>query len=443
LSPPAADVRPPAKPLPAARPDRPVLVRQHGHRPRHPRPGAAAVTRLLALGDRAGTGPAARPAAPARSSGRCCGSGWKAVCRARPARRRRLQHAGLHRPATTPPATNAVLLNSFIPIATITLSWAFLGKHLRGIEWLGVLLSFVGVTIIVCRGEVQTWRNSPSTSATCGCWLAVFTWALYTIGLQWRPAGVDPMLLLAAFTSRRPARPRPRLCLGDRPGRTIQMSRVRWRQSPIPAIFPGFLGYVFYNRAVAEVGASKASLFIHLMPVFGTLLSAIFLDEIPQLLSLPRHRPHLHRHLPDHRSAAAAAKAHDRQAASAGCAIARNRPRSRMRCGSPCFRAALSRRAHADERATAAARPGRGLPRREGVHRRRRPRTDATRSASRLPRRAACRSSNSASTITAAGSASSSMPTSSSSRAASRTNSASSTNIRNWPRAKPGKAARC
>jgi drug/metabolite transporter (DMT)-like permease len=46
-------------------------------------------------------------------------------------------------------------------------------------------------------------------------------------------------------------------------------------------IFPSFLGYIFYNRGVAEIGASKASLFIHLMPVFGTLLSAIFLGEVP------------------------------------------------------------------------------------------------------------------------------------------------------------------
>ena len=47
-------------------------------------------------------------------------------------------------------------------------------------------------------------------------------------------------------------------------------------------IFPSFIGYIFYNRGVAEVGASRASLFIHLMPVFGTLLSAIFLGEQPQ-----------------------------------------------------------------------------------------------------------------------------------------------------------------
>ena len=34
--------------------------------------------------------------------------------------------------------------------------------------------------------------------------------------------------------------------------------------------------------AVGEVGASRASLFLHLMPVFATILSAIFLAEMPQ-----------------------------------------------------------------------------------------------------------------------------------------------------------------
>src|SRR5574343_1094869 len=34
-------------------------------------------------------------------------------------------------------ATNATLLNSFIPIATIAISWALLGKHLRRVEGRG------------------------------------------------------------------------------------------------------------------------------------------------------------------------------------------------------------------------------------------------------------------------------------------------------------------
>ena len=45
------------------------------------------------------------------------------------------------------------------------------------------------------------------------------------------------------------------------------------------AIFPSFVGYVFWNRAVAEVGSNVAGIFMHLMPVFGSILAWIFLGE--------------------------------------------------------------------------------------------------------------------------------------------------------------------
>jgi drug/metabolite transporter (DMT)-like permease len=180
------------------------------------------------------------------------------------------------------PATNAVLLNSFIPIATITLSWIFLKKHLLGVEWFGVLLSLVGVTSIVCRGELSTLAQMSLNVGDLWMLAAVFTWALYTIGLQWRPPGVHPMLLLAAFTVVGLLALAPGYAWEIAQGQTIEVSTGSLAAIAYTGVFPGFLGYVFYNRAVGEVGASKASLFIHLMPVFGTLLSAIFLAEIPQ-----------------------------------------------------------------------------------------------------------------------------------------------------------------
>jgi drug/metabolite transporter (DMT)-like permease len=180
------------------------------------------------------------------------------------------------------PATNAVLLNSFIPIATITLSSIFLKKHLLGVEWFGVLLSFVGVTSIVCRGDLNTLAQMSLNVGDLWMLAAVFTWALYTIGLQWRPPGVHPMLLLAAFTVVGLLALAPAYAWEIAQGQTIQVSTGSLAAIAYTGVFPGFLGYVFYNRAVGEVGASKASLFIHLMPVFGTLLSAVFLAEIPQ-----------------------------------------------------------------------------------------------------------------------------------------------------------------
>ena len=51
-------------------------------------------------------------------------------------------------------------------------------------------------------------------------------------------------------------------------------------------IFPAALGFIFWNRAVAEVGGNRAGQFMHLMPAFGTLLAIVFLGEQPALYHL-------------------------------------------------------------------------------------------------------------------------------------------------------------
>lgn len=180
-------------------------------------------------------------------------------------------------------ATNASLLNSFIPVATIALSWAFLNKRLRGIEWAGVLISLAGVTTIVSRGELATLLALTPNVGDLWMLGAVVVWAFYTIGLQWRPGGVHPMLLLAAFTAVGLLALAPAYAWEMAQGRQVHLSASSLTGIIYIGTLPSFVGYIFYNRAVGEVGASKASLFIHLMPVFGTILAALFLGEIPQL----------------------------------------------------------------------------------------------------------------------------------------------------------------
>ena len=182
----------------------------------------------------------------------------------------------------TTDATNAVLLNSFIPIATIALSWAFLKKHLHGAEWLGVLISLAGVTAIVTRGEIAALAGLKLNVGDLWMLLAVLVWALYTIGLQWRPTGVHPMLMLAAFISVGLIALAPAYAWEIAQGRLIHATPGALAGIVYTGTLPSFVGYIFYNRAVGEVGANKASLFIHLMPVFGTVLSAVFLGEVPQ-----------------------------------------------------------------------------------------------------------------------------------------------------------------
>jgi drug/metabolite transporter (DMT)-like permease len=178
-------------------------------------------------------------------------------------------------------ATNAVLLNSFIPVVTIAISWAFLGKHLRRLEGLGVVISLCGALTIIARGDPAVLFHLNLNVGDVWMLAAVLAWAVYTVGLAWRPAGVHPMLMLAAMTAVGLGALGLAYAWEITQGRQIVINPGSLAALAYVGIFPSFLGYIFYNRGVAEIGASKASLFIHLMPVFGTILSAIFLAEIP------------------------------------------------------------------------------------------------------------------------------------------------------------------
>lgn len=180
------------------------------------------------------------------------------------------------------PATNVVLLNSFIPVATLALSWLFLKQQLRPVQWAGVLLSLCGVAAIVSRGSFLALAGLQLNVGDLWMLGAIFAWAVYTLGLQWRPEGVNPMLLLAAFVVVGLLALAPAYAWEIAQGRLILVTSGALGGIAYTGVFPGFIGYIFYNRAVGEVGASKASLFIHLMPVFGTLLAALFLAEIPR-----------------------------------------------------------------------------------------------------------------------------------------------------------------
>jgi drug/metabolite transporter (DMT)-like permease len=183
-------------------------------------------------------------------------------------------------------ATNALLLNAFIPILTMLITWGFMGRHLGKRQLLGVALSFSGVVVILARGDWQRLEALDFNRGDLLVALAAVVWALYTVLLK----GLDPRInrigFLAVITFIG--------TLGIAPFYLWELSRVggveltggNLLSFAYVGLFPSVLAYIFYNRGVAEVGPERASLFIHLMPVFGTIMSIAFLGEVFALFHL-------------------------------------------------------------------------------------------------------------------------------------------------------------
>ena len=63
-------------------------------------------------------------------------------------------------------------------------------------------------------------------------------------------------------------------------GKNIQINLASMLTVGYVALFASVLAFICWTRAIREVGANKAGPFIHLMPVFSTILAIIFLDEV-------------------------------------------------------------------------------------------------------------------------------------------------------------------
>lgn len=178
-------------------------------------------------------------------------------------------------------ATSATLLNSFIPVATIGLAFIFLGKRMTRMESIGIVLSLFGVLTLISRGTLEALLGLSLNTGDVWMLFAVLAWSIYTVGLQWRPQGVHPMLLLAAFIVVGLAVMAPAYAWEVGAGHSINLSIRSIAGILYAGVIAAFLGFVCFNAGVVAVGPAKGSLFIHLQPVFAAILSTALLGERP------------------------------------------------------------------------------------------------------------------------------------------------------------------
>ncbi|MDS4068377.1 MAG: DMT family transporter, partial [Candidatus Competibacter sp.] len=107
----------------------------------------------------------------------------------------------------------------------------------------------------------------------------VTSWALYSVCLRWRPAELEPLNFQAATMLLGMVVLTPLYGWDLAHDRTFVLNVATVASILYLALFPSILAYIFWNRAVAELGANRTGQFLHLMPAFGAVLSMIFLGE--------------------------------------------------------------------------------------------------------------------------------------------------------------------
>ena len=176
-------------------------------------------------------------------------------------------------------AIDSILMISIIPVFVLFLSSVLGVEKFNFYQLAGLIVSFTGVLIIFSNADLNKILNLNFNIGNVWMLLAVVCWALYssllkkkklpfsTLGLVEILASIGLIFLIPQF-------------IGEQMyGKEIKFNKVFFLILFFVTLFASIGAYYSWNKAIELIGPNRASIFLHLMPVFGVILAIVLLKE--------------------------------------------------------------------------------------------------------------------------------------------------------------------
>ncbi len=175
-------------------------------------------------------------------------------------------------------AINAVILQAGVPAFIFLLNFLFFRVRIFAAQFIGFAVTLLGVLLTAARGDIYALFDLTLNKGDLMMVAAIFVYALYTVGLRWRPNIHWKSMITFAFGG---------ALLASLPlsyseyvrGDMLLPDFSGWMVVLYAGIFPSLVSQTFFLRGVDLIGANRAGLFVNLVPIFGTLLSILIVGE--------------------------------------------------------------------------------------------------------------------------------------------------------------------
>lgn len=175
-------------------------------------------------------------------------------------------------------AINVVIEQAAIPGIIFVGNFLLFRIKLGVGQIVGYAITLLGVAVTAANGSLRTILDLGLNIGDLLMLLACIAYAAYTISLRYKPdIHWQSMFAASAFGGLLAAVP---LFVWEvsSPG-YVAPDAIGWGAILFAALVPSLVSQVLYVRGVELIGANRASLFINMIPVFGTLLAVVFLRE--------------------------------------------------------------------------------------------------------------------------------------------------------------------
>ncbi|QXE90148.1 DMT family transporter [Geomonas subterranea] len=185
-------------------------------------------------------------------------------------------------------ATSGALIVAINPLLTAVISALWLRERVSLTQGMGLMVSLLGVCVVISKGSWAVLAGFAFNKGDLIMLGAPLCWALYSILGKKALATFTP-LAATAYASLfgaallLPAALVEHAALG---GPWPSFSWVGWLAILQLALLGTVVGFVWWYQGVGRIGASRAAVFVNLVPFFGALQAALVLGErvvLPQL----------------------------------------------------------------------------------------------------------------------------------------------------------------
>ncbi len=179
----------------------------------------------------------------------------------------------------TTTAINGALVYATTPAIIAGLSFSLFGERVRPLAVVGVVLSFIGVAVIILKGEAARLFGLAFTPGDLLVLLATLSYALYTVLLPRWPTGLPPFAFLLVIFVLGALELLPFYAWEIATGLHMPVSLDALLAVLYVAVCASILSYVSWNEGTRLIGARRSGFASNLVPVFTSVLGVLLLGE--------------------------------------------------------------------------------------------------------------------------------------------------------------------
>ena len=174
---------------------------------------------------------------------------------------------------------SGVLMISTIPVMIILFCWILKIENTNIYQILGVIFSLSGVVVIISKANLIVLQNLNFNKGDIWMVIAMFSWAMYSALLRKQKFKLSQLSLLQTIISAG--------LIFLLPAYLIELSLGYRASINLPFIltltyvvlFPGLASFIFWIKGISIIGSNRSGIFLHLMPIFSTMLAMLIFKE--------------------------------------------------------------------------------------------------------------------------------------------------------------------